>query len=178
MNASLSRDFSAPWQSRVIQDVIQSLLIAELIAPSKELWLMSGWITNLDMLDNGARAFAGVRPDWPAETIGLTRILHAIVERGGHVAVVVRDVEHNLPFLRSLRDFQADAHGRLGIAVSASAHEKALVGDDYVLGGSMNLTHNGLNVSDEHMLLRVDRAAASSRRLALKARWEGEMSWR
>ena len=173
----LSRDFTAPWQSRTIQDLIQTLLIAETTCPSAQLWVLSGWITDLPMLDNSARSFSGVAPDWPAGPVEFSRVLQTIARRGGRVAVVLRDVDHNANFIRRVRGLQAEAEGRLGLAVSHNAHEKALVGDEYVLGGSMNFTHNGMNASDEHLLLKVDREAAASRRLALDARWTGELQW-
>jgi hypothetical protein len=37
----LSRDFTTPWQGRAVQDVLQSLLLADLVHPSAELWLLS-----------------------------------------------------------------------------------------------------------------------------------------
>lgn len=174
---SLSRDFTAPWQASAIQEALQSLLAAELVCPSSELWLLSAWVTDLDLLENSARAFAGVRPDWPAAGIALSRVLAEIAAKGSRVCVVVREVEHNRPFVRRLCDRQATAPGRLGIAVSPHAHEKTLVGDDYVLGGSMNLTLSGTTRNDEHMLLRVDRSAAASRRLDLNRRWGSELAW-
>jgi len=174
---ALSRDFTAPWQARAIQEALQSLLAAELASPSTELWLLSGWVSDLDLLDNSARAFAGLRPDWPASGIALSRVLADVATKGARVCVVVRDVEHNRPFVRRLRDLQASASGRLGLVVSPNAHEKTLVGDDYVLGGSMNLTLSGTTRSDEHMLLRVDRGAAASRRIDLGRRWGSEFTW-
>jgi hypothetical protein len=174
---SLGRDFTAPWQTRAIQEALQSLLAAELASPSAELWLLSAWVTDLDLLDNSARAFAGLRPDWPAAGIALSRVLADVASKGARVCVVVRDVEHNRPFVQRLRGRQNSTSGRLGLAVSPHAHEKTLVGDDYVLGGSMNLTFSGTTRNDEHMLLRVDRAAAASRRLDLNRRWGSELAW-
>lgn len=173
----LSRDFTTPWQGRAVQDVLQSLLLAELVHPSAELWLLSAWITDVEVIDNSARAFAGVRPDWPKSRIRLSSVLEALVGRGGRVAVVLREVEHNEPFVRRLKAIQKLSPNRLGLTISASAHEKALIGDDYVLGGSMNITMSGLTHSDEHVLLRVDPEVAAQRRMALSARWGGQLSW-
>lgn len=172
-----SRDFTAPWQARAIQDALQSLLAAELTYPSAELWLLSAWVTDLDLLDNSGRAFSGLRPDWPATGIALSRVLADVASSGARVCIVVRDAEHNRPFVRRLREQQVLKPSKLGIAISQNAHEKTLVGNDYVLSGSMNLTFNGITRNDEHMLLRVDRSAAASRRLDLNRRWGSELSW-
>jgi phosphatidylserine/phosphatidylglycerophosphate/cardiolipin synthase-like enzyme len=174
---SLSRDLTGPGQSRAIRDVLEGLLAAELIRPSAELWLLSAWITDVEILDNSTRAFTSLRPDWPAAPIRLTQVLQALVARGGRVLLVVRTVDHNADFLDRLRRVQRLAQGRLGVATSPEAHDKGLVGDDFVLSGSMNLTHHGLTVNDEHVLLRVDREAAASRRLALHNRWDPVLQW-
>ncbi|WP_372784823.1 phospholipase D-like domain-containing protein DpdK [Phenylobacterium sp.] len=173
-----SRDFTGPWQSRAIRDALQTLFLTELLRPSAELWVLSAWISDVEIVDNGARAFSAVRPDWPAGSIRLTQMLEAVAQRGARVAVVVREVDHNAYFLRTLREAQARADGRLGLAISPDAHEKTLVGEDYVFGGSMNFTLSGLTTSDEHVLLRADPQAAAMRRLALTERWGSHLTWR
>jgi hypothetical protein len=173
----LSRDFSGPWQSRAIRDTLQTLFLSELLRPSTELWILSAWVSDVETIDNTARAFSAVRPDWPAATIRLTEVMRALAGRGGRLCVVVREVDHNALFIRTLQDLQAETEGRLGLAVSPTAHEKTIVGDDYIFGGSMNFTQSGLTSSEEHVLLRVDRQAAASRRLALHERWSGSLQW-
>ncbi|MGC1301448.1 MAG: phospholipase D-like domain-containing protein DpdK [Caulobacteraceae bacterium] len=173
----LSRDFSGPWQSRAIRDTLQSLFLSELLRPSAELWILSAWVSDVEAVDNTARAFSALRPDWPAAAIRLTEVMRDLAGRGGRLCVVVREVDHNAHFIRTLRDLQAQTEGRLGLAISPTAHEKTIVGDDYIFGGSMNFTQSGLTSSEEHVLLRVDRQAAASRRLALHARWSGSLQW-
>jgi PLD-like domain len=173
----LSRDYSGPWQSRAIRDTLQTLFLSELLRPSAELWILSAWVSDVEAIDNTARAFSAVRPDWPTAAIRLTEVIRALASRGGRISVVVREVDHNAQFIRSLRDLQMEAEGRLGVAIAATAHEKTVVGEDYIFGGSMNLTHRGLTSSEEHVLLRVDRQAAASRRLALHERWSRSLQW-
>jgi hypothetical protein len=173
----LSRDFSGPWQSRAIRDTLQTLFLSELLRPSAELWILSAWVSDVETVDNTARAFSAVRPDWPAAAVRLTEVMRALAGRGGRLSVVVREVDHNANFIRTLRELQAETDGRLGLAISPTAHEKTIVGEDYIFGGSMNFTQSGLTSSDEHVLLRVDRQAAASRRLALHERWSGVLQW-
>lgn len=174
----LSRDFTGPWQSRAILDTLQGLLLAELLRPSKELWLLSAWVSDIEVVDNSARSFGALRPDWAAGPLRLSEILRAILKRGVRIAVVLRDEDHNQALLSVFKDMQIEADGRLGLAVSPLAHEKTIVGDDYILGGSMNFTHSGLTVNEEHVLLRVDRAAAAARRVSLQERWGAALEWR
>jgi hypothetical protein len=174
----LSRDYSGPWQSRAIRDTLQALFLSELLRPSGELWILSAWVSDVETIDNTARSFSAVRPDWPAAAIRLTEVMRTLANRGGRLCIVVREVEHNAHFVRALRDLQYETEGRLGLAISPTAHEKTIVGDDYIFGGSMNLTQSGLTSSEEHVLLRVDPQAAASRRLALYERWGGSLKWR
>ncbi|HTX50414.1 MAG TPA: phospholipase D-like domain-containing protein DpdK [Caulobacteraceae bacterium] len=173
----LSRDYSGPWQSRAIRDTLQTLFLSELLRPSPELWILSAWISDVEVIDNTARAFSAVRPDWPAASIRLTDVIRALASRSGRLCVVVREVDHNNLFIRTLQDLQLETEGRLGLAIASTAHEKTVVGEDFIFGGSMNLTHSGLTSSEEHVLLRVDRQAAASRRLALHERWSGSLQW-
>lgn len=173
-----SRDFTGPWQSRAILDALQTLLLRELLRPSPELWILSAWISDVEVVDNSARAFSAICPDWPAGPIRLSRVIASLLDQGSRVAVVLRDVDYNVQFVRTLRNLQSRSNGPLGIALSPGAHEKSVVGEDYILGGSMNLTFGGLTANDEHVLLRADRRAAAARRLALRERWEASLSWR
>lgn len=173
-----SRDFTGPWQSRAILDAFQTLLLREFLRPSPELWILSAWISDVEVVDNSARAFSAVCPDWPAGQIRLSRVIASLVDQGSRVAIVLRDVHHNVHFVRTLRNLQGRADGLLGIALSPGAHEKSVVGEDYILGGSMNLTYGGLTANDEHVLLRAEGRAAAARRLALRERWEASLSWR
>jgi hypothetical protein len=91
----LSRDFSGPWQSRAIRDTLQTLFLSELLRPSAELWILSAWVSDVETVDNTARAFSAVRPDWPAAAVRLTEVMRALAGRGGRLSVVVREVDHN-----------------------------------------------------------------------------------
>jgi hypothetical protein len=60
---SPSRDLHGPAQSRAVRDLLQSLFAAELISPSRKLWLFFAWISDVEILDNLARQFAVLEPD-------------------------------------------------------------------------------------------------------------------
>jgi hypothetical protein len=170
------RDLTGPTQGRAIRDLLQSLLVTETLAPSDPLWLLSGWITDIAVVDNRAGRFADIDPEWPLGPVRLSAVLRSIVIRGGSVAIVLRDVDHNRPFLDRLRSVQRSHPGRLKIALAAEFHEKGMVGTDYDLSGSMNFTHRGVEVNDEHVILRTDRAVVAARRLTLDAHWRSRLN--
>lgn len=171
----LSRDIHGPVQSRAIRDVLQTLFAAELIEPSKPLWLCFAWVTDLRLLDNSARQFALLQPDWPAAPIRLSNVLDALLARGGQINVVIREHEHNATFITMLERLRGEHGTAIRWAVSDRFHAKGLLGDKYFLNGSMNLTVSGVSVNEEHVVLRLDPALLAQQRLEFTERWEGKL---
>lgn len=173
INLSSARDLFGPGQTSAIRDLLQSLFVAELLQPSSQLWLAFGWISDVDILDNRTRQFAPIQPDWPASNIRLSQVLGTIIERGGNIAMVLRDVEHNRSFIHRIEQIRQRHPSRLLYAVAGDLHKKGIVGDDFLLSGSMNLTYNGIAVNDEHLTLRTDPASVQEWRVVMQATWEG-----
>lgn len=169
--ASKPRDLFGPNQSRAIRDLLQSIFVAELLQPSRRLWLLFGWISDIEILDNRARQFAALYPDWPANGIRLTSVVRAYLERGGRLILVARDVEHNRQFVTNLKAICSDFADQMSIALKPEVHEKGMLGDDFLLSGSMNLTYNGVNTNDEHLTLRTDRKSIEEWRVSLQHKW-------
>jgi hypothetical protein len=168
-----SRDLTGPGQTRAIRDVLQSLFATELLRPSRRLWIGFGWISDIEILDNEARQFAALQPDWPAAPIRLSTVIEALAAKGCDVVVLIRDHAYNRGFIERMRPLQAA--GAVRLVTAPDFHEKGLLGDDYVLSGSMNLTWNGVTVNDEHVLLRTDPAAVAERRLQLEEKWGAQL---
>ena len=173
--AAPSRDLHGPAQSRAVRDLLQSLFAAELIYPSTKLWLFFAWITDIELLDNSARQFASLEPDWPATQIRLSRVLGALLTRGVHIRLVIREHGHNNFFISRLRDLRSVHGDKLKWIVERDFHAKGLLGSDYFLSGSMNLTVSGITINDEHLLLRCDPAVVAEQSVQLESQWEGRM---
>jgi hypothetical protein len=167
-----ARDLFGPGQSRAIRDLLQSIFVAELMRPSKRLWLIFGWVSDIEILDNSARQFSPLEADWPASGIRLSSVLRSLLDRNASIIVIARDVEHNRSFMNQLRPLCEHSNGRLILALKPGVHEKGMLGDDFLLSGSMNLTHNGVNVTDEHLTFRTDLASVEEWRISLEQKWE------
>ncbi|MGY5309130.1 phospholipase D-like domain-containing protein DpdK [Nocardia gipuzkoensis] len=158
-----------PRNGLAIVDVLSGVLLSELCSPSSELWLVSGWVSDTLVLENSAHRFDDVLGgDAPTELF-LSDVLVELARRGAKVHVAVRDVDHNTSFLRRLENRGAPIHTHS----SPDLHEKLLVGDDWVMKGSMNFTWNGLQRNEESIDLQVGSAAAARERLELQTRWTG-----
>ena len=171
-----SRDLHGPAQSRAVRDLFQSLFVAELLYPSTKLWLFFAWISDVEIIDNSAREFAALEPDWPAAPIRLSQVLRALLARGVAIRLVIRADGHNDYFIARLQTLKARYGDQIKWTVEKSFHAKGLLGADYFLSGSMNLTLNGISINGEHLVLRTDPAAVAEQSIELETRWEGQMA--
>lgn len=172
MVARATRDLIGPGQAAAIRDVLQAIFIAELMLPSKPLWITSGWISDIELVDNTAHAFACLQPDWPPAPIRLSSLIEAIVLRGGEVRLIVRQIDHNDAFLGRIADVRRRHGPAVGWRTDPSFHAKGLLGDGFLLEGSMNFTRSGLTVSGERVTYRTDLEGIAQRRLELEEMWE------
>jgi hypothetical protein len=155
-----------------LRDLIQTLLVIELLEPSQPLWLFFAWVTDVDILDNSARQFSTICPDWPEAPIKLSAVLEALLSRGGRINVILRNAPHNQFFEARLLQLQQDYPGQLRWCKRSTFHEKGMLGNGYVLDGSMNLTLRGLTTSDERVILRTSSALIAQRRIELQTKWD------
>lgn len=152
--------------------LVRDLFTAELLRPSQRLHMHFAWVSNVEMFDNRARQFAAIAPEWPSGTIRLDRVLDSLLERGGRVRLLMRDHPHNRRIMVDFAEL-AERHGpAIEYAIVADQHDKCMVGDDYRLMGSMNLTHNGLTLNDERVILTLGREDAARTRRSLEEMWE------
>lgn len=152
-------------------DVIQSLFVSELLAPSDQLWLLSPWISDIPVIDNSAGAFSALLPARPVGAIRLTDALIHLAGQGTQIYVVVRKDPRNLLVSDKLRTAQSS--GDLGIEIIEhdNLHEKALLGSRFFLHGSMNFTHFGREVNEEALVLDSTSDSIARARLDYRERF-------
>lgn len=166
-----SRDLVTPRQRQALADVLSSCLLTEMLVPSQPLWLISAWISDVEIIDNAGGAFEALAPDWPRGAVRLSAVLARIVELGGSVFVGVCDDTHNEAFVERLKVIHRSAPQRVRWAIAAELHQKCLCGERFALRGSMNVTWNGLNANEEQMTLTTTPAEVRRLRLELSDRW-------
>ncbi len=167
------RDLNNPSQGRAIRDVLQSLLVAEALYPSNPLWILSGWISDIPIIDNCAGNFLDIDAQWPLAMVPLSGAFRTIVQKGGSLQFILRTVSHNDHFVERIKLLQTEYPSKVRITLTPDFHEKSIVGRDFELSGSMNFTHRGLEVNDERLTLQTDSAILSERRMTLEALWGG-----
>ncbi|WP_425985285.1 phospholipase D-like domain-containing protein DpdK [Ensifer sp. R-19] len=172
MQSHASRDLQGPAQSRAVRDLLQSVFVSELVAPSPKLWLFFAWISDIEVIDNSARQFAALQPDWPGKAIRLSEVLKALLSRGVQLRLIIREDGHNDYFIARLQTLKSEFGDQIKWTIEKSFHAKGLLGSDYFLSGSMNLTLSGISINGEHLVFRTDPAAIAEQTIELESRWE------
>ncbi len=169
MTASANRQVLSSPRLRQIPDLLQSIVAAELLVPSKHFWLVSPWISDIPLLDNDAGSFSTFEPEWPFARIRLSQILHYLAESGTQITVVTRDVEHNRQFHNAVASL-ASAE-RLRFLFSDELHAKGILADQFYLSGSMNFTYNGIYANTEVLHLITDSRLIAEAHLSMRECW-------
>ncbi|WBB72595.1 phospholipase D-like domain-containing protein DpdK [Micromonospora sp. WMMD1128] len=152
-----------------IDGVLATVLLAELMTPSRHLWLVSPWVGDVDIIDNRGGAYDSVFADPSSRIYTFSDVLAAITHGGGRLSVVTRPDPFNDVFVDRL--LRQTAPGRAQAMRAEDVHEKTLCGDDWLMTGSMNFTYRGMSVNDEIVSYRVDPAIASTARIDFTRRF-------
>jgi hypothetical protein len=160
-----------------VANLLQSILAAELVAPSSELWLVSPWISDIPVIDNRSAGFSTIEPSWGRRLVLLSEALSTLIKRGTRVVVATRPDEHNDRFLYALRTAAASAGLSERLLVHQDGrealHEKGLLGEDYFVSGSMNFTESGIRLNDEALTFEMDESAVAHARLHFRQHYGG-----
>jgi superfamily II DNA or RNA helicase len=150
-----------------VRDLVESLLAVELLAPGADLWLVSPWITDVNLLDNRSGGYTGLEREWPKRMLTLAELLACALKTSPQTTlhVVTRPAPHNRRFIHQLRTLcQADlTENRLVLDDSREVlHVKGFAGSSFALKGSMNFTYNGIEVLEEAVELEIDAHRVAS----------------
>jgi hypothetical protein len=157
--------------SREIRDLVQSALTAELMNPSKRLWLVSAWITDAAVIDNGGGEYSSLVPQWPEREIRLSEVLGELLSLGARVHIVTNTHSANGPFAETMRSAarSLEAEAQLKVAADEALtteeeeglHRKRLVTEHLMIWGSMNFTRSGMERNAEDVSLELDTATVA-----------------
>jgi len=144
--------------THVLEDLLQTLLVAELLSPSRRLWLVSPWISDIPVIDNSSGSLTVAAPGAPARSLRLSEVLSRLAELGTQVTVVTKAGErHNASFLSALRSLS----NQVVALEHPDLHTKTLATDRFVLSGSMNFTRWGIGRNVERITLEITKEVVS-----------------
>jgi len=141
-----------------VQELLQSMFVAEALLPGEEIWIVSPWISNVVLIDNRSGSFDAVNPEWGRREIRLADVLVTLMNHGTKVQIVTRDDETNDAFRSRMSDV-AREHGvedQIAVHIHDQLHTKGILLTRGLLMGSMNLTYNGMVINDEWVEFSLD----------------------
>ncbi|WP_392874458.1 phospholipase D-like domain-containing protein DpdK [Streptomyces sp. LN499] len=150
--------------------LIRTALLAQLSSPGGEVWLVSAWISDVDLVDNADGSFDYLLGEDPPLQCRLSDLLLMLAKSGTAVRVVTQDAPANAIFLERLT-LGRDPHTNLEVFLDQDLHEKSLVGPGWMFDGSMNFTRNGLARNKEQISYTLDEAAAAQAVVDYQHEW-------
>lgn len=151
-----------------IDRLLSDVLLSELLTPSEDLWLVSPWISDIEVIDNTGGTYDAAFEDPMNRTYFFSEILALLTRAGSKLRVVTRPGKSR-DFLNHLQ-YAAEPEN-LRIVGEEDIHEKTFCGHDWQITGSMNYTFNGMHKNDERSSYRVDPAAAALTRVEFTHRF-------
>ncbi|MEV6621413.1 phospholipase D-like domain-containing protein DpdK [Amycolatopsis sp. NPDC051106] len=159
-----------------VLDLLNALFTAELIAPSRCLWLVSPWISDVEIIDNSAGTYP-VLAHYGKRVVRLAEVLGTLAMAGTKIVIATTPDLANSTFIRRMQLLRRDLHIEQVVDIqtdySGRLHTKALTGDDYALAGSMNITFNGIFIREEQVELKTDTEYVAQARMDAYDRFGG-----
>ena len=167
---------SRAQSSDEVLEMLGALFSAELVAPSVCVWLVSPWVSDVEVLDNSASTYSSLS-HFGRRPIRLTEVLVTLATAGAYVVVGTTSDSHNDMFLRRLasltRDMMTEDRVKVVVDQTDKLHTKALTGDDYAVVGSMNITYSGIRLREEQVELHTEPSYVAQARMDAFDRFGG-----
>lgn len=167
-----SRMIRSHGGAQVLKDCLISLFAIELLKPSKEIYLISPWVSNSPLLDNRHGAFDCLFPQISSSVIRLADVLETMADQGSRVRLICDLQDENT---RRFRD-QLGSRTRINFRQLYNNHEKGLFTDHLYLHGSMNFTFRGIHINGECIRITTSPSYVKQAMLSARARWEEALS--
>lgn len=159
---------NASASQHAVREVLALVFAQELLTPSREVFIVAPWISNVVVFDSRLGQFATLNPEWAKREVRLVEVIAAIAANGAMVHVHTRPDEHNKHFRWRIVQALTDA----GLADqlrwsdnNPTLHTKGLLTDRVWIGGSMNLTESGIAINDETVTISYDPAEIGAARI-------------
>lgn len=154
---------------------LSSLFLSMVFSP-KDIWWVSPWSTEFDLLDNRKGDWNTVEPRWGLRYIRCSELAIKLLETGSRIRMVTRKHEGTLKFADKLRQATLENSNVFQHVIKdGTLHIKGMLTDDFWLKGGMNFTYLGTNRNDEQADLIVQKRAIVEARKQVEiayGKWE------
>lgn len=160
-------------------ELLASLFAAEVLHPSRCLWVVSPWISDIPLVDNRFGNFPQL-DHLGRRMITLAELLMSVADRGTTIVVATRADPINAAFVSRLRQLAASEGVTEAVRIVETPagqrfHDKSLAGDDYVIAGSMNFTYAGALLNEEQIQFHTDPKFVADTQIDLYERFGGQL---
>ncbi|MCF4010631.1 phospholipase D-like domain-containing protein DpdK [Rheinheimera sp. UJ63] len=162
----------SPLGKRELREVLSSIFAGVIIVP-QDLWLVTAWLTDFDVLDNRSGNWSYLNPDWGPRQISFLELLETAVKSGCSLRVVVKKDNINEAAVYRLQT-NLGKEPSFRICESHEVHIKGLLTESCFLKGSMNFTYSGANKNEELVSLTGDEHQLSNARIEFRETYKFE----
>jgi len=152
-----------PLGKRHLKEVLGSTFAGLIISP-EEIWLITAWFTNFEVLDNRSGNWSYLNPNWGNRMVTFVELLETAVLNGCKLNLVVNETKTNDTALNLLKNKLVN-EDNFRFEISKKEHIKGLITESCFIDGSMNLTFSGANVNSEMLTLSGDIHEISEARI-------------
>ena len=159
------------------RELLSWVFAAELLVPSPDIWIAVAWISDVLIIDSTDGSFDAVTNNENPNRVFLSDFIVNVAKRGTSVNIITRPDFSNQTFVNAVKRKSRghDCRNNISILISDVIHQKNIVGNDWVMDGSMNLTANGLDNNVESLSLYIDPVRASETRTNLYQTWSNQL---
>lgn len=148
--------------------LLETVFLTEIMYPSRELLMVFPWISDVQIIDNRTGAFSQLMPHWSKTQLRLSDILFELLKKSTTLRIVTRkDEPQTERFIEaiSLKASSKKTPGKIYLYYDDNLHIKGLLGDNFYLSGSMNLTYNGIEILREEIVFNLERNEIADARI-------------
>ena len=168
-----------------VRSLLQNLCVAEALEPGGEIYLISPWTRDIELIQNHSGEFDWVDGDWPRGSVRLLDWIRTVCNGGANVRILQGEdtggeafnaaVERLRRGLARASSLELRKSGSL--SDSGGNHAKAILTPNFSVTGSMNISDPGLEMHVEHLEIRLyaDREYPEIRRQFIDL-WEQHAS--
>lgn len=159
---------SAVTSQHAVREVLSMVFAQELLAPSRNVFIVAPWISNIVVFDSRVGQYATLNPGWAKREIRLVDVLVAVAANGTALHIHTRPDDHNKAFKRRIFEAMTDAglldHLRWSDK-NGQLHTKGVLTDWALVDGSMNLTVSGVALNEEAVTVSFEPEQIAAARM-------------
>jgi hypothetical protein len=165
----------SPTCRRDLGRIVEAVSVAELLHPSRCVWLAAPTLGDAAVLDNRAGQLGPLEPRWGNRAVGLADWLLRVLGGGTAVVVATTPDPETAAFLARLTTRAAE----VGLAAALNAKSlptlprAGLVGDDFLLAGALHFGQGIVMPAEDAVTLDLRPDAVAEARVAFRTLYGG-----